>query len=124
MDCLHMLLRQNIICTALFYAGLLLPDWFLGSYTKTLSCTIPFYTLLGSLGFALILSTVKNRSFLFLIIAIITITQAIQLNHWAYFGAPIHSQDITKAFVELDEILKTGSSSYNTMWPVWLSQTI
>ncbi len=119
-----MILKQNFIYAALISVGLLLPDWYLGHCTKILSCTIPFTTLLSVVGFSIILTMVKNRTFLFVIIAIITITQAVQLNHWAYFGAPIISHDITKAFVELDEIVETGASLVSSLWRIWAVQAL
>ena len=67
---------------------------------------------------------VKSRKFLFAIVALVTIAQAVQLNHWAYFGAPINSQDITKAFVEFDEIFEAGASMVSSLWPVWLAQAL
>ncbi len=119
-----MAFKQNFICTALISLGFLLPDWYLGYCTKMLSCTVPINTLLSVLGFSMILSMVKSRKFLFVIIAGITIAQSIQLNHWAYFGAPINSQDIHKAFTELDEIFQTGISLAGSFWQVWLIQSL
>lgn len=119
-----MISRQNFICAALFSFGFLLPDWYLGYVTKMLSCTIPFTTLISVLGLSFILSMVKSRKFLFAIVALVTIAQAVQLNHWAYFGAPINSQDISKAFVEFDEIFETGASMLGSLWPIWLAQTL
>ncbi len=119
-----MVLRQNLICTALICFGILLPDLYLGYFLKMLSCTVPLAALASVMGLSAILTMVKSRGFLVVIVVIITITQGIQLNHWAYFGAPIHSQDITKAFAEFDEIFEAGSSLANTLWPVWLAQAL
>ena len=110
-----MISNQNFICAALFFFGFLLPDWYLGYITKMLSCTIPFTTLISVLALSFVLSMVKSRKFLFAFVGIITIAQAVQLNHWAYFGAPINSQDITKAFVEFDEIFEVGTSMISSL---------
>jgi glucan phosphoethanolaminetransferase (alkaline phosphatase superfamily) len=111
---------QNCICASLITLGILLPDLYLGYFSKMLTCTIPYTTLLGVLGFASVLSFVRNRWVLGLIAGLIALTQTIQLNHWAYFGAPIHSHDITKVFFELDEIFQTGASLVHVLWPVWI----
>lgn len=119
-----MSLKQNLISASLISFGILFPDLYLGYFLKMLSCTIPLNTFLGVFGLSIALSFVKNRKFLVVIIAIIMIAQCIQLNHWAYFGAPINSQDISKAFSELEEISQTGLAHIHTLWPVWLSQII
>ncbi len=119
-----MFLRQNLLCAGLISLGIFLPDLYLGYFAKILSCTIPLAALASVLAFSITLTMVKNRAFIFVFVGIITIAQGIQLNHWAYFGTPIHSQDITKAFVELDEIFETGASLANTLWPVWLAQAL
>jgi len=114
------IIHKNLICAAFLSLGILLPDLFLG-YGRILTCTIPTTTLLGVLGFSFLLSFVRNKWILFMIICLLIVTQTIQVNHWAYFGAPIHSQDIIKAFVELDEIIPTGISLAGRFWPVWLT---
>jgi glucan phosphoethanolaminetransferase (alkaline phosphatase superfamily) len=117
-------LKQNFTCAMLISVGILLPDFYLGHLIKMLSCTIPFNTLLGVLGLSVALSFVESRKFLITIMAFIMIAQCIQLNHWAYFGAPINSQDISKAFTEFEEIFQAGSAHANILWPVWLSQIL
>ncbi len=119
-----MTLKKNLACVCLISLGLLLPDLYLGYYTKMLSCTIPLTTLASVLGFSMILSMVKSRKFLWTIIAFITIAQCIQLNHWAYFGAPINSYDIPKAFLEYEEIFQAGASQAHILWKVWLAQVL
>lgn len=119
-----MMLKKNFICASLISLGFLLPDWYLGHYTKILSCTTPITTILSVFGFSMVLSMVKSRKFLWIIIIIITIAQCVQLNHWAYFGAPINSQDIIKAFTEFEEIFQTGLAHTNILWAVWLSQIL
>ena len=119
-----MILRQNFVCAGLFFFGFLLPDLYLGHVTKMLSCTVPFTTFISVLALSFVLSMVKSRKFLFAIVGIITIAQAMQLNHWAYFGAPINSQDSTKAFVEFDEIFEAGASMVSDLWAVWLAQAL
>ncbi len=121
MDWLLVVLKHNLIFTALVSLGILLPDLCLGHLCKILTCTIPITTLLGVIPFAFILSLVRNRWFLGIVLGLIAFTQIIQVNHWAYFGAPIHSQDISKVFFELDEIAQTGSSLAHILWPVWLT---
>lgn len=121
---MHTPLKQNLICASLITLGILLPDLYLGYFIKMLSCTIPFNTLISVFGFSITLSLVRSRVFLLIIAAIIIIGQCIQLNHWAYFGVPINSQDISKAFTELDEILQTGLTLSKILWPVWLSQLV
>ncbi len=111
---------QNFLCAGFVSLGILLPDLYLGYFSKMLACTIPYTTLLGVLGFAGVLSFIHNRLVLGLVVGLITLTQTIQLNHWAYFGAPIHSHDITKVFFELDEIFQTGASLIHVLWPVWI----
>ncbi|MCX7351880.1 MAG: hypothetical protein NTW22_01165, partial [Proteobacteria bacterium] len=105
-----MVLIQNLIFTLIVSLGILLPDLFLGHISKILTCTIPLTNLLGVVAFSATLSFVRNRWALAVVVGLIILTQTIQVNHWAYFGAPIHSQDISKAFVELDEIAQTGAS--------------
>lgn len=119
-----MVLRQNLICTAVICFGLLFPDLYLGYYAKILSCRIPINSFLSILGFAGILTMVKSRGFLVVIMVLVAIAQGVQLNHWAYFGIPIHSQDISKAFLELNEIFETGTTLTGTLWPIWLAQII
>ena len=111
---------QNFIFTFVVSLGLLLPDLLLGHIFKILTCSIPGTTLLGVVAFAGLLSFIRNRSALGFIVGLIILTQTIQVNHWAYFGAPIHSQDIPKVFFELDEIAETGASLIHVLWPVWL----
>lgn len=111
---------QNCICAGLVSLGILLPDLYLGYFSKMLTCTLPYTTLVGVLSFAGILSFVRNRWVLGLVVGLIALTQTIQLNHWVYFGAPIHSHDITKVFFELDEIFQTGASLIHILWPVWI----
>lgn len=118
-----MLLIHNVICVILLSIGLLFPDLFLGYYKGILSCTIPVTTLFSIIGFASILSFVKNLKFLYILITLIIIAQCIQINHWTYFGAPIHSQDISKVFFEIDEIFQTGISNTKSLWPAWFSIT-
>lgn len=117
-------LRQNFICAILISFGILLPDLYLGHFIKMLSCTIPFNTVLGVLGLSAALSFVKSRKFLSVVMIFIIIAQGIQLNHWAYFGAPINSQDISKAFTEFEEIFQAGSAHANILWPVWVTQIL
>ncbi len=121
MDWVPVVLMQNCICTALVCLGILLPDLYLGYLSKMLTCTIPSTTLLGVLAFSGVLSFIRNRWVLGFVVGLITLTQTIQLNHWVYFGAPIHSHDITKAFFELDEIAQTGASLIHILWPVWIT---
>lgn len=116
-----MVLIQNLIFTLIVSLGILLPDLFLGHISKLLTCTIPLTNLLGVVAFSATLSFVRNRWALAVVVGLIILTQTIQVNHWAYFGAPIHSQDISKAFVELDEITQTGASLVHVLWPVWLT---
>lgn len=120
MGWLLVVLNQNFIFSALISLGILLPDLCLGYFSKMLTCTIPATTLLGVITFSFVLSFVRNRWALGIIVLLIILTQTIQVNHWAYFGAPIHSQDISKVFFELDEIAQTGASLTHTLWPVWL----
>lgn len=115
-------LKQNFICAALITLGIFLPDLYLGYFIKMLSCTIPLNSLLSVFGLSVALSFVENRRFLIVVMTLILIGQCIQLNHWAYFGAPINSQDISKAFTELEEIFQTGVSHAHILWPVWASQ--
>lgn len=122
MDWVPVVLMQNCVSTALLSLGLLLPDLYLGYFAKTLSCTIPITTLLGVLAFSAILSFIDNKKLLAVIVVLFVITQSIQLNHWVYFGAPIHSQDISKVFCELDEIIETGMSITHMLWPTWIVQ--
>lgn len=117
-------LKQNVICAALISFGLLLPDFYLGYCTKILSCTIPFNTLIGVVGLSMTLSFVKDRKFLLTVMVFIMIAQCIQLNHWAYFGTPINSPDISKAITEFEEISQAGLAHANILWPVWLSQIL
>jgi glucan phosphoethanolaminetransferase (alkaline phosphatase superfamily) len=117
-------LKQNFICATLLCFGILLPDFYLGHLIKMLSCTIPLNTLLGVAGLAVALSFVENRKFLVAVLTFLIIAQCIQLNHWAYFGAPINSHDISKAFTEFEEIFQAGSAHANILWPVWLSQIL
>lgn len=116
-----MLLKKNLLFIILVSLGILLPDLILGHFSKILTCRIPLTTLLGTIGFAGILSFVNNRWILKITLSLAVITQIIQVNHWAYFGVPIHSQDISKVFFELDEILQTGNSLTHALWPVWLT---
>ena len=118
----RMPLMQNLICAFLFTLGILFPDLYLGYGIKMLSCTVPLNSLLSVFGLSIALSFVKNHKFLVAVMVFIMIGQCIQLNHWAYFGAPINSQDISKAFTELEEIFQTGLAHTNILWPVWLSQ--
>lgn len=120
MDCMFIFLKNNLLFTLFLSLAILLPDICLG-YGRILSSTIPTTTLLGVATFSLLLSFVQNRWILVAVIGSITIAQIIQVNHWAYFGAPIHSQDITKAFVELDEITLAGAAMAYRLWPVWLT---
>ena len=110
---------QNCLCVVLVSLGILLPDLYLGYITKMLTCTIPLTNLLGVVAFSTVLSFVRNRWVPPFVVGLIILTQSIQVNHWAYFGAPIHSQDISKAFCELDEIAQTGVASAHQLWSVW-----
>lgn len=69
----------------------------------------------------LFMSFIKSQKHLFFLLFIIFIFQTIQINHWVYFGIPIHADDLTKIFVEVDEILLTGTSCFYRMWPAWFS---
>jgi len=122
MDCLFVVL--NLLFLSLISLGILLPDLLLGYITKMLTCRIPLTTFLGVIGFSGALSFVRNRWVLKVVLGLIIITQIIQVNHWAYFGAPIHSQDISKVFFELDEIFQTGISLSHSLWPVWLTLVV
>ena len=121
MDWLSVFLRENLVSTILISIGFLLPDFYLGTIAEILTCSIPLTTLCGVVGFSFILSFVKNRWFLGFILTVTIITQCIQLNHWAYFGTPIHSHDISKAFLEVDEIAETGAASFAQLWQVWVA---
>ncbi len=117
---MSVVLMQNFICALIVSLGILLPDLYLGYISKMLTCTIPGTTLFGVVAFAGVLSFIRNRRVLGFVVGLIILTQTIQINHWAYFGAPIHSQDISKVFFELDEIAQTGASLIHVLWPVWL----
>ena len=113
-------LHINLLCASLITIGILLPDFYLGYIAKILTCTIPIMTFLGVLGFSVLLSFIKNRYLLVLVVGLLILTQTVQINHWAYFGAPIQSHDISKVFFELDEIFQTGSALTFQLWRVWL----
>lgn len=114
------MLLNNLKFTFLVTLGMLVPDLYLGLFKNVISAGIPFSNLFGIAAFALLLSFVKNRKFLWGLLAIFAFMQIIQLNHWVYFGVPIHSQDIGKVFLELDEICATGTAMLPKVIEVWI----
>lgn len=118
------MLASNFNFTFLVTLGMLMPDLYLGLFKNTISAGIPFSNLIGIALFAFALSFVKNKKLLWGFLAIFAFAQIIQLNHWVYFGAPIHSQDIGKVFYEMDEICATGVSILSKVIEVWITWSI
>jgi glucan phosphoethanolaminetransferase (alkaline phosphatase superfamily) len=111
---------NNLKFTLLVTIGMLMPDLYLGLFKNVISAGIPLSNLISIATFTLLLSFVKNKKLLWGLFALFAFMQLIQLNHWVYFGAPIHSQDIGKVFFEMDEIFATGVSMLSKVVEVWV----
>lgn len=114
------MLLSNLKFTLLVTFGMLMPDLYLGLLRNVISAGIPFSNLIGVMLFACALSFIKNKKLLWVLFAAFAFMQIIQLNHWLYFGAPIHSQDIGKVFCEVDEIVATGVAVLPKVLEAWL----
>jgi glucan phosphoethanolaminetransferase (alkaline phosphatase superfamily) len=110
---------NNIIFTFFISISLILPDLILGSFLGSITARPSVTICISILFFSAFLSFIKNRYFLYFLLGIIFFIQAIQINHWLYFGLPIHATDITKVFTEGDEILLSGFGAFYRMWPGW-----
>ena len=115
------MLSANLQFTFLVSFGMLFPDLYLGIFRNVIAANIPFSNLIGVAFFAFLLSFIKNKKVLYALFVLFAFMQAIQLNHWVYFGAPIHSQDIGKVFCEIDEIVATGIAVLPKVFEVWLA---
>lgn len=104
--------------------ALMIPDFYLGYIKQSLTCSLPLINILCVILFTGILSFEKCKPFLYFLFISIAIFQAIQINHWVYFGAPIHSQDIGKIFTEFDEILLTGKTILPKLFDIWITWLI
>lgn len=121
------MLFNNFKFTFFVTLGMLAPDLYLGLFKNVISASIPLSNLIGIAAFALLLSFVKSRAILWSVLGLFAFSQIIQLNHWVYFGVPIHSQDISKVFLELDEILTTGTTILPKVihvWSIWIISLI
>lgn len=121
------MLLNNFKFTFLVTLGMLAPDLYLGLFKNVISAGIPLSNFIGIAAFAFLLSFVKSRTILWSVLGLFAFAQIIQLNHWVYFGVHIHSQDIGKVFLELDEILATGTAilpKVISVWVVWIVSLI
>jgi glucan phosphoethanolaminetransferase (alkaline phosphatase superfamily) len=112
---------HNIIFTVLISISLIIPDVILGTLLGTISSRLSLIHCIGILGFSAFLSFVRNKKFIYALLGLIFFIQAVQINHWLYFGLPIHATDINKVFTECDEIFLSGSAAFYRMWPGWAS---
>lgn len=115
------MLFHNIIFTLLISISLIIPDLLLGSFLGKISTHFSYIQFLFIFSFSGFLSFIPNKKFLYILFSIVFLIQAVQINHWLYFGMPIHATDINKVFTESDEIFSSGLSVFYRMWSGWIA---
>lgn len=107
---------NNLLISFALLLGLLLPDVFMKMFTSASRSTFDVLFILETYWLCLVLSFVKERFFIYFLFSALFVMESIQLNHVAYFGAPISPADIGKVTKELDEIIETGWAYIHDVW--------
>lgn len=74
--------------------------------------------------FGFVMSMIKSKKIVFVVIGIFFVLECIQLHYMAYFGAPISPPEIKKIFTETHDIVESGFSYFYSVWYVLPSMLI
>ena len=107
----------NFIFAITVSVSLLLHEIFLGYIANIIKARISVKEGLTILCLSFFLSLNKSKKYAICFFLFLYFMQVTQINHLLYFGIPIHTGDISKVFVEGDEIFSSGLGAFNRVWP-------